>query len=212
MSSRIGYRVPFVVMFVLGVFFVLQYYVPHPAVQEPASLIKQWKQPLNAFIIFAALFGLVAFHGRRISKKERGWGYSAVTLASMAAMIFVGMVYGVEDGGLFSKWFEYLITPIEATVFSLLAFFIASAAFRAFRARTTGATVLLVSASVVMLGLIPAVEKAVPALSDAAAFLLEYPNTAAKRAVIIGVALGAISVALKTIIGVDRSILGKGRS
>jgi hypothetical protein len=110
----------------------------------------------------------------------------------------------------FADWFAYLVTPIEATMFSLLAFFVASAAFRAFRARTVAASILLVSAAIVMLGLIPSVQDRIPLLGDAAEFLLKYPNTAAKRAVMVGVALGAISVSLKAILGIDKTILTKG--
>jgi hypothetical protein len=211
MRDKIGYRLPFVVMTVLGIFFVAQYYIPHPAVQRPSMIMQQWKQPLGVFILFIAAVGIIVLHVRRIRRKQRGWGYSVVTLVSMAAMVFVGMVFGIKEGTVFADWFEYLITPIEATMFSLLAFFVASAAYRAFKARTINAAVLLISAFIVMLGMIPMVENSFPPLGDAAAFLLKYPNTAAKRAIIIGVALGAISVAIKTIFGIDRTILGRDR-
>jgi len=211
MVSKLGYRLPFAVMLVLGVFFVVQYYVPHPLVQQPKALLQQWKQPMSAVIMFVAASGLVGLHVRRVRKRERRWGYSVVTLVSMAGMTIAGVGFGIQEGTVFADWFKYLMSPIEATMFSLLAFYIASAAFRAFRARTVGATILLVSALVVMLGLIPAVENLVPALGEISSFVLRYPNTAAKRAIMIGVALGAISVAIKTIAGIDRTILGKER-
>jgi len=211
MREKLGYRLPFALMLVIGIFFVVQYYVPHPLVQRPKELMLQWKQPLNAFIIFVALGGLVTMHVRRVFKRQRRWGYSVVALSSMLAMVVAGMGWGIQDGGMFATWFEFLITPIESTMFALLAFFIASAAFRAFRARTAGATILLLSAGVVMLGLIPAVEDALPPLAAVGQFLLDYPNTAAKRAIVIGVGLGAIAVALKTILGIDRTILDRER-
>lgn len=211
MREKLGYRLPFVLMLIVGIFFVAQHYIPHPLVQKPKELMVQWKQPLNAFIIFVALGGLVVMHVRRVFRRQRRWGYSAITLISMAAMVFVGLMWGVQDGTVFADWFKHLITPIESTMFALLAFFIASAAFRAFRARTVGATILLLSAGVVMLGLIPAVEDACPPIARLAQFLLDYPNTAAKRAIVIGVGLGAISVALKTMLGIDRTILDRER-
>jgi hypothetical protein len=211
MKERLGYRLPFVLLLILGIFMAAQYYIPHPMVQKPAEMMIQWKQPLNAFIIFIALFGLAAMHIRKVIRKQRRWGYSLITLTSMALMIFVGMVWGTRHGTIFSDLFKHVITPIEATMFSLLAFFVASAAFRAFRARTVGATVLLVSAVVVILGLVPAIEDLCPPIARASDFLLKYPNTAAKRAIMIGVALGAISVAMKTILGIDKTILGRDR-
>lgn len=209
--NNLGYRLPFAVMFLLGIFFCGQYFIPHNAVQRPMEIMRQWTQPLSAFILFVAAASLLYNHLRRIKRRERRWGYSAVTVLSAAAMIVAGMVDGVQEGSLFQTWFYYLLSPIEATMFSLLAFFVASAAFRAFRARTVGATLLLGSAFVVMLGLMPVAEDLFPPLADISAFLLKYPNTAAKRAILIGVALGAISVAIKTILGIDRTVLGRRR-
>lgn len=207
MRDQITHRLPFVVVAVLGVFMIVQYYIPHHIVQAPKSLLLQWKQPLNGFIILLAILGIATAHIRKVYKQQKRWGYSVITLASMAAMIFVGFVFGVQDGTVFSDWFKYLISPIEATMFSLLAFFVASAAFRAFRARSASATVLLVSAAIVMLALIPVVSQNIPLVSDVSAFIFKYPNTAAKRAILIGVSLGAISVALKTIFGIDKTLL-----
>jgi hypothetical protein len=95
-------------------------------------------------------------------------------------------------------------------MFSLLAFFIASAAFRAFRARNVEATLLLVTAIVMMIGRVSIGEymwKGFPAVTE---WLLDVPNLAAKRAVALGIGLGAISTALKIILGIDRSYLGRG--
>lgn len=209
MPGKIGEKLPFVVMTVLGLFFVAYYYVPHPVVRETGGVLLQWKLSLGAAILFFAASSLIVLHIKRVKRRERRWGYSAVTLVSMGLMIFFGMAFGVQEGSVFADWFKYFITPLESTMFSLLAFFVASAAFRAFRARTWSACVLLLSAFIVMLALVPAVEDRVPVLSDIASFVLEYPNAAAKRAVLIGVALGTISVAIKTVFGVDKTVLRK---
>jgi hypothetical protein len=209
--EKLGYRAPFVLMTMLGVFFVAHYYIPHPLIQKPGAVMLQWKQPLGAVMLLVAALSLLWIHAKRVVRRERRYGYSLITLLSAGAMVFAGMAFGMQEGSLFADWFENLVMPLESTMFSLLAFFVASAAFRAFRARSASATVLLVSAAVVILALIPAVESNAPIIRDSAAFLIKYPNTAAKRAILIGVALGFISVAIKTIVGIDKTILKKGR-
>ena len=59
------------------------------------------------------------------------------------------------EGSLFYWIFFYIKTPLELAMFSLLAFFVASASYRAFRIRNFEATLLLVAGIILMLGRVP---------------------------------------------------------
>ena len=62
----------------------------------------------------------------------------------------------VEEDGTFIKWlFDSAYSPIDMTMFALLAFFVASASYRAFRIRNFEASLLLIAGVLVMLGAIP---------------------------------------------------------
>jgi len=61
-----------------------------------------------------------------------------------------------KSGSLFQWMFKYIFSPLSATMFALLAFFVASASFRAFRARNFEASLLLLAGIIIMIGRVPA--------------------------------------------------------
>ena len=135
-------------------------------------------------------------------------------------MFVVGVFTGIEEGTAFNYLYMNAVVPMGATMFSLLAFFVASASFRAFRASNWRATLLLISSFIVMLGRVPigdllwriipgAAAGAHPHLiSEAAEWVMQWPNMAGQRAVMIGAAMGVVAAALRIIFGVERSHLG----
>jgi hypothetical protein len=97
--------------------------------------------------------------------------------------------------------------PLESTMYSLLAFFMTSASFRAFRARNKEALLLLLAAVVVMLGRVPIGSSIWSGFPDVTEWIMSYPNAAAKRGIMIGIDLGLISMALRMILGIERSYM-----
>ena len=110
---------------------------------------------------------------------------------------------------MFRAFFDYVMMPILATMFSLLAFFIASAAYRAFRARNLLASLLLLAALIVMLRFNPWLPYA-EYFARTSHWLMNVPNLAAQRAIVMGVGLGMVATALKVILGIERGYMGRG--
>ncbi len=116
--------------------------------------------------------------------------------------------------------FQGVFKAAQATMFSLLAFFVASASFRAFRVKSKEAGLLMGAAFIVMLGNVPIGNLVSKYLNYIPIFgryldiamikewIMAYPSSAAQSAILIGAMLGVISASLKIIFGVERSHLG----
>jgi hypothetical protein len=187
------------------------------------NVLLDWTIIIGIFALVIGLSSLIKLHYTRIARKTPDLPYSVVVFVGMVGKALVGLIRGVDEG----TWFEWLFTnvqvPMQATMFSLLAFFIASAAYRAFRARTVDATLMLVTAVLIMFARVPigrflwegimpdsVVQWWANPPGDISDWLLNVPSMAARRAILLGVSLGAIATALKIILGIERSYMGAG--
>lgn len=208
-----------------------------PAAQSWGGVAMSWFNILAAVAFILGGANLLKANLQTISARRPGWGYSAVTLIAFLVTLVIGLgkfgtdpnpdtpeyawsgSYEQEGSGLW--WaFEYIFVPLNTTMFALLAFFVASAAFRAFRAKNAEATVLLVTAFIVLLGqteagvwLTSAIDPDGPwarlRIERIKEFIALTFTRAGVRAITIGIALGVVSTSLKILLGVDRTYLGR---
>ncbi len=210
-------QLPLLITFVTGIVFALQYYVPHPSSELMLTEVNKWLQIIGLFALVLGVTSLFHLHYVKIHRREAGWGYSFALYAGLLLTIFVGLIIGdgkeVVNGTMtaFGWIYSFVMVPLQGTMFALLAFFIASAAYRSFRARSREAAVLLIAAVIVMLGRVPLGEHLVPHIGDVTEWILNVLNAAVRRAILIGVSLGAVALSLKIIFGVERAYLGGGK-
>jgi len=199
---------PLVVTFVCGIVMILHFFIPHRPISTIGDGLTDWYMIVASAAIFLGAANLVQVDVHRINTKARNWQYSPVVLFGFLAMMVAGLAWGVEESLPFDYMFQTMVVPMGATMFSLLAFFVASAAFRAFRASNWRATLLLASAFIVMIGRVPIggmIWKQIPVISE---WMMQVPNMAGQRAVMIGAALGVVATSLRMIFGIERSYLG----
>ena len=212
-------QVPLVLCFLFGVVMILTEFSPHATSQSIYNEIVNWTLIVWPFATVLAVATLVQTHWARIQRRSEHWQYSYVVFAGIIVMAAIGVPFGMKHPA-FEWLFNNLQVPMGATMFSLLAFFIASAAFRAFRARNTEATLLLVTALIVMMGNVPVgdlIWNEVLAwspwsdkVSEARQWILNNPNLSARRGIVLGISLGGISQSIRIILGIERSYLSGG--
>jgi hypothetical protein len=224
--------IPWLIAAVVGSVMIVAYFIPYA--QDWQDTAGVWFEILAALAFILGGANLFAHHLKKMSARQAGWGFSAVTLIAFVGTFVIGMfkigvpaaekypsrpwsgIYN-ETGTPYWWLYEYVYNPLTATMFALLSFYVASAAFRAFRAKNTEATLLLATAFIILLGrtyagtwLTSAVPDEYPALTfpGLTVYIMAVFNTAGQRAIMIGIALGTAATSLKVLLGVDRSYLG----
>jgi hypothetical protein len=205
--------VPLAITFLTGFFLVVSFFVPHEPFGQLEQRLLVWFAIVSGFTMLLGVDSLFRAHLRRVARAREGRWHSLALLLSLVATLVVGVIGFVRFGSPFHMQspfmfvYTYGIVPLQGTMFALLAFYIASASYRAFRARNTVATLLLVSAVIVMLGRVPigaAISHFFPVAQE---WIMDIPQLAAKRGIQIGAALGAVSMSLRIMLGIERSYL-----
>lgn len=218
-------QIPLFITFFSGVLLIVQYYL-YP-LNFIGTTLAGWFQAITAFAYVLAAISLIAVNGKKIRDRSSGWLYNLVLLLSLFGTLYIGLfmdIFGfgypghlpIDEGTAFDWMFEYIYNPLSATMFSLTAFFIASASYRAFKARSVESTLLLGSAFLVMIFRVPLGEamwmSIMPVDWNITVFIEDVImggfNNAGQRAIQIASAIGLISVSLKVILGVERSYMG----
>jgi vacuolar-type H+-ATPase subunit I/STV1 len=215
-------RIPVLISAFVGIFMILKYFSTAATIKRVADELEQWGVVTLSFSIVLGVLNLIKINLKAVMERKKDWGYKLLLLVSMFTMMIAGGIkwYREEtlaqsgDGSttaikntLFDFMFDHVYFPLSATIFALLAFYVASAAFRAFRAKNIHATLLLVAAVIVMIGRVPvggAIWSGFPWLQE---WLMTWPNTAGQRAIQIGAAIGMIATGLRVIFGIEKPYL-----
>lgn len=221
--------------FLGGLYWALEFFLPtHPMAthQNPkavGNILTPFVVPFGniasvvaAWAVGLGVINLLQVHGKRLRKGGENAFYSAVFFAGMTVMFVVTILNKAVPTSLNKNlnhlFFDGAFQTMDATMFSIVAFYIVSAAYRAFRVRSVEATLLLITATLVMLGQISVGAWLTSGLPDTGPFawthflrleiihdwILTKANTPASRAIAFGLGIGGLAVALRLWLGLER--------
>jgi len=224
--------------FVAGLFYVLEFYLParsgiffwrasHSNPFTPVlETVGNATLVVLGFVLLLATFNLGLVHAKNIRALRSGyynsiafylaflamatfgiWQVYAPTTKLFASRLTVQQVYGYL--------FNSTYVPLAATLFSVLAFYMATAAFRAFRVRTAEAGFMMAAAFICMLGQVPLgmwLTHTLPLhgplsylrIEAMASWVLGVFSMAGLRAVTFGIFVGALAMSLRIWLSLER--------
>jgi hypothetical protein len=201
-----------------GIIVLASYVFDNPMLQALRGLFVEWTVILGAFAMLLGVYNVVRVHAQRI-QSGKGVVYSIVLVVSFLAVFLPGILSAeqlpgflrdmvgdqVGPTGQIVDWvYQYVQRPLQATLFSLMAFFVFTAAWRAFRVRSVASVLMLVAALVVLLGSVKLSLGNWTQLVDVRNWVMNVPVLAGARGILLGIALGTIVSGLRLLVGVDR--------
>lgn len=199
--------VPFLLTLGMGIFTFMYYFMPHKNMQAIWDMVSDWAIIIGGGAMAVGAVSMIkTYYKKSLNKEDPNRWYALITLICTVGMTLIGFIFGIGGESLFNDLFINVMMPLESTMFSLLAFYIASAAFRSFRLKSFSAGLLLFAAIVVMLAQIPLGENISSNIPSLASWIMDYPNVAARRAILMGISIGTVATALKIILGIDKSV------
>jgi len=153
---------------------------------------------LAAFALLLGFFNVLTVHVQKVRMQQSGWPYSIILILFALFVLVIGLAG--PSTPLLQGVFNAVQYPIQATIASLLIFFVASAAFRALKVRNGESIILVGVIIIVLLGQVPLSDN-LTALKD---WILTVPGLAGVRGLILGVALGTVVTGLRVLMGIDR--------
>jgi hypothetical protein len=196
-------KIAVAVTVVLGLLQLLEFYLKIPVLKSMGAETRSWVVIIANFALGLGAANLLFIHGGRALAQRQGWINSAALVVSMVGMVVIGLTWG-QSNVVYQFVFKNILEAMASTMYALLAFYIASASYRAFRARNAEAAVLLVSATLVMLGNVPigeAISKVFPTMGS---WLMNVPNNAGQRGILISATVGFVVLSLRVVMGLER--------
>jgi hypothetical protein len=194
-----------------GIMVLLGYFFTIPALVNVRIELVDWAVILAAFAIFVGLVNLLAVHGNKVRRKEKGGFYSVILVICLFVTLILGLALRPEHP-VMAALFTSVQRPVEASLMAVLVVTLTYASIRLLRRRlNVVGIVFIITALLVLLGTAPLPFIGdLPIMSDLVRpFISQVLAVGGARGILIGVALGTLTIGLRILFGAERPYGGK---
>lgn len=217
---------PKLVVFLAGLYFLLEFLLPEKLFgsDQPNPLSASYGTVTNVLMV---LGGMAFFLGpinltrgelMEIVRRGKDWIGSLIFIIGLVIGILATAFRSDSPNGSFQQTMTLAYDVIfygvglafYMTSMALVSFYLVSAAHRAFLLNSLESSLMMLSATIVMLGLTPAGDFLNNLLPDslqigaAAQWILTTPNTAVQKAVLFGACGGAFAAAMRNWLSLEK--------
>ena len=217
MSTTLKKTIPVAIVFVVALIVMMDYFIIMPPVDTAGKSwtntavrdLQNWGVILTAFSLGFGAVNLFYFHSKHISRRTPNqWQFSLWLLIVIVIFTVTGVAMGPTSDQ-YNWLYNASYFALSATVYSSLGFYMTSGLYRALRFKNVESGIFLVVGLIVLAKNAPAMAVYFPVLGTWVSFISDVLTTSAQRGIMIGGALGAISLGIRTMTGRETGFLGK---
>lgn len=203
-------RLPFIVLAIAAVLMMAFRIIDFgPNTTKYRNELDVWSKTSTELAFLLGAINFTRLHYGNVKRRRPNWIYSVVAIAAMVVSFIITVSNGVK-GPITLFVVDSIANRIDSAIYALLGFYVCSAAYRSFKLKNVEATILLVSAVILMLGQAPIGEVIIPGMSKVSNWVLNVPNSAAMRGIRIGAGIGGFAASIRVVLGLERSWTAKG--
>lgn len=180
---------------------LLDFVIESSLINGVGALLVDYGLIVGAFALILGVANVLLVHARHARARAPGWLASIMLIVVVLGLLIVGMqgANGSDTGpnsAIIAFTFDYILVPLQAATFSLLAFFILHVAYQGLRVTSWESFFLLLGVTIVIIGSLPlgGNSSALAAFKD---FFLSVPVTAGARGIVLGIAMGVIATSMR---------------
>jgi hypothetical protein len=212
--------------FLGGIYFFCEFFFPREwGLSDFLPFTGKFANIVGAMAVGVGIINIFNYHCSNIIKARKGWHNSLALLIALVTMFTYKILISYYPNSIPIKkihdfLFYYIYVPLDTTTFSLLAFYMASAAYRSFRLRSFEASLMMAVSLIVMLGQIPLGQELTRGLAsteptlnafltslrfeDLKAWIMDVWNVGAQRGIILAMMAGGIAFELRLWLSLEK--------
>jgi hypothetical protein len=208
MSKYIRSLGPLYFAAIVALLLFASYYFVFPPLSTLTEHLSRFATIAAGFAAVLGLIQLIQLHVNRIRKRVAGqWIFSIWTLIVVAVILAMGLTLSPTHP-YYKALFSLIYTPLDGAVYSLTGFFIVTATYRTFRARSLDNFLFMIAALVIIIYNAPIFTYTWSGFDIIGTWFINVLNTGALRAFRIAAATGAVVFAIRIVLAMEKRWLG----
>jgi len=187
---------------------IIVFFINNPIATTINNTATTWGAIIISWLVFIVIGQLTIYHANRVRKESGTRRYFSAILIfliyAMALVAAVGDYISPQVGALYASFNANVYGVLSTTIYALVGFFMMSAVFRGFRARSFEAWGFLIFNLIMQWYWMPTGVGLFPGITNVGNWIGTYIVPAGYRTFVMVLALGAIATGIRRVLQFER--------